>query len=1216
MNLSHDEERRIRSYLLGELAQEDARQLDDRLLRDDRLAEQVGLVEDELIEDYVHGDLSAHERERLEKLFFTTPRRRRRLEIVRGLRERALVVVNAESPKEEEHVSSVLAGAGGTSATVSARRDAWFGSRWKMAAVVAFVALAGAGIWYAVFHQPPEARGLAALDKAYRRQRPLEARVVGLTYAPFVAERGGEAEEVDYRARDHSRSLLLGAAEDNPSASTLSALGRFYLTQREFDKAILQFEEALKSSPDDPQLHADLGAALLEQAKLLRDRGEDGKVMAKLGESQGHLNTALKLNPSLLEAAFNRALGLEEMMLPEQAKAAWQSYLALDAQSGWSKEAQRHLQDISSRHRAPPTPAQLLESFVAAFRARDEARAWQILSGSREIITRKMIPPQLAHEYAARSLDGQEALARESLSALSFAGELDRRMGGDPYTAELAAYYTNTNAPQLRLLFEAAKNLHSGYELCLDTKYEEAARSFEVARASFEQAGNVWEARLADYWIAYCLSQPGRVRESNAILDTLVPFCERRGYKWLLAHATGWLAANYTALHEHSTAIKYYRHSLSLAEDISDTYLMQRAFMGLGDSFTRLRQPEASLRYHYRSLALAARSGATPRQSWRNFTYSGGSLFAFKHYDAAVAYLKEALLLATTEFNDPSLVYLQHLNLGLVYSKLRRFEEAITEVEIGLRAASSGRDSKSSLKPIANAKLRQGDVWREAGDCEKAVAHYDQAISLYEEMELDLYRYAAYKGRLLCARARGDATAVGRDLPLILRLFEEHRAQIREEMNRNSFFDVEQEVYDIAVEYEYERENYRVALDHAESARARSLLDAVQSGTRVEMTEAGPEVTLERVSTPDGLESVRQLMPHRLRVLMYTVLPTKLILWSISRDSQEQFTVDHKDVLADALDADVDAYVRALTTVRSGPARPAAALGVKLFESLLGPVANTIKPGDVVCIIPDKFLNRLPFAALISPEGGMYLVELTPIFYAPSLNVLSHCLKVGLENAASAPGTLLSIGNPTFDIRAHPDLQPLWAAEREAREIAALYQRPVWLPGPKASKARVLRYMDSAEVVHFAGHYVVDESSPLLSKMLLAGGLGEHDSQEQDPDLSVFEIVRRRLGRTRLVVLSACQTGLDRYYAGEGPVGLARAFIEAGVPQVVASQWPVDSGATSELMINFHRYKHSGVGTPEALRKAQAEMLAGPDETRRLPYYWAAFLCAGGCAEY
>jgi CHAT domain-containing protein/tetratricopeptide (TPR) repeat protein len=1193
MNLRRDEESRVRSYLLGELAEGDARELEERLLRNGEIVERVLLIEGELIDDYVMGGLNPAERERFERHFLTTPRRQRRLMTVEGLKRYAI----ATPVVERRH---------------DAPRPRWLGlpltPGLKAAAFAALAVLAAIVIWRAFFHQTQADRGLVALNQAYRQRRPLEARVTGMPYALFSTERGGASEGVDQRALELSRSLLL-SAPNGQDPSTQHAVGRLYLTQREFDEAIKAFEDALKSAPNDAQLHADLGAALLEQAKLLRDRGEDGKAFEKLSESQTHLNAALKLNPSLAEASFNRALGLEEMMLPGQAREAWQDYLKLDAQSDWAKEAQRHLQDDSGRMGPPP---QILESFLAAVNDHDEARAWGILNGSRELITRRMIPPQLAHEYAARSLGDEKAGARKSLDALLFAGELDKKFGGDAYTADLSAYYAAASTAQLRLLDEGVKGLDSGYELCLATKYDEARGRFAAARVAFESAGDEWEARLADYWIAYCLSQFGGYRESNDLLSSLSEYCERRGYKWLLAQAAGWRASNATALNEYSSAIKDYRLCLDLAEQISDTYLKQKALMGLGDSYSRLQQQEPSLMYHYRSLLLASRSNTTPRQSWRNFTYAGSALFAFKHYDAAAACINEALLLGAN-VNDPSLAYLQHLNLGLIYSKLGRFEEAYNQAEEGLRLAGSVQDQKSGQKPLANAILRRADIRRDAGDCGRAVPEYDRAISLYESMELDAYRYAARKGRLLCERALGDDAAVGRDLPALLALFTEHRKQIREEENRNSFFDAEQGVYDIAVEYEYERQNYLTALDYAETSRARSLLDAVRSGARVELTAAGPEVAFNQVSTPESTDEVRQHMPPGLHVLTYTLLPTKLLIWSISRD---EFSVYKKDVSAEALNADVDAYVNALRAERSGPARPAAELGAKLFDVLLGSPLSTIKPGEALCVVPDKSLNRLPFAALISSDSGRYVVEDFELFYAPSLNVLWYCTKSGRDKIASAHGAVLSIGNPTFDPDTHPDLPPLRDAEREAREVARLYPGSVFLPGREATKERVLREMASAGVIHFAGHYVIDTNSPLLSKMVLAGGAGDARPDDQGYDLSAFEIVRQRLDATRLVVLSACQTGIDRYYGGEGAVGLAHAFIEAGVPLVVASQWPVDSGPTATLMVNFHRNRQAGMSTPEALQKAQIAMLTGYDETRKAPYYWAAFFCAGGYTEY
>ena len=211
-------------------------------------------------------------------------------------------------------------------------------SRWKIVAIAAFVLLAGAGVWFVFFHKSPVERGLIALNDAYKQERPLEVRVTGMSYAPYSLKRGSEPEIFDTRARDLSRFLLLGAASDNSDPSMLHAIGRLYLMQKEFDKAISELQQALKSAPNNAELYADLGAALLEQAKVLRGRKEDGKVMENLAESQQHLSTALRLKPALLDATFNRALVLEETMLSEQAREAWQKYIELDPQSEWTRE--------------------------------------------------------------------------------------------------------------------------------------------------------------------------------------------------------------------------------------------------------------------------------------------------------------------------------------------------------------------------------------------------------------------------------------------------------------------------------------------------------------------------------------------------------------------------------------------------------------------------------------------------------------------------------------------------------------------------------------------------------------------------------------------------------------------------------------------------------------------------------------------------------------
>jgi CHAT domain-containing protein len=93
-----------------------------------------------------------------------------------------------------------------------------------------------------------------------------------------------------------------------------------------------------------------------------------------------------------------------------------------------------------------------------------------------------------------------------------------------------------------------------------------------------------------------------------------------------------------------------------------------------------------------------------------------------------------------------------------------------------------------------------------------------------------------------------------------------------------------------------------------------------------------------------------------------------------------------------------------------------------------------------------------------------------------------------------------------------------------------------------------------------------------------------------------------------LVMLSACETGLAKVTGGDEVIGLARGFIFAGTPSLIASLWTVDDLATAITVKRFYRYLKSGLSKAEALRQAQ---LVVRDQHNRHPAYWASFGLTG-----
>jgi CHAT domain-containing protein len=1075
-------------------------------------------------------------------------------------------------------------------------------SRWPFYVGVAATIVITGLLWRSYSSNTDVERGLLALNDAYKQQRPGEARITDFDYAPPPATSRAASDNVDVVARDRAESLLREAAYRQGGPAALHALGRLYLTKRQYDEAIQALESAVASSPNDARLHSDLGAAFMERGNNPPLGESDGGMLADFARGLEHLNRALALDRSLPDALFNRGLVHQWMNVPRQAEDDWRRYLALDPKSAWADEVRNNFKRAEERRQVSKTAAEALLEFLDAYRARSDERAWKIMSQSREMITGKMVPLQLARGIVQAHVDGKAVEADELRDALKYAGALERTHSSDPFVAELANYYSKVGKTNRKPLADAHAEMSEGYRLCQASQYDDARTHFEHARSLFAGAGSGDEARLTDYWIAYCIAQRDRLEESAALLNDLVSFCKLRSYRWLLSQALCQLANAYDLLGDHSRSIALDRQSLQIATSISDTYNQQKVLTQLALQYTELGRPDHALEYHQRTLSLAADASTSPRQDWRNFIYTAQTFYRLKQYDAAASYESEALHLTLEELRDPALAHIAYTHLGMIVAGMQRYDEAVQLVNAGLDVARAVQNDSSSHKMMAYSLLQLGHIKRQANDCGAALQSYDEAIRMYEGMEIaKLDGYDAHKGRLLCYVNRGDNAATEAELARVLDLFEKDREEIAEEQNRNSFFDAES-VYDIAIGYAYARGDQRRAFNYSEQSRARSLLDLLTHG--VKSDAASGEVMMQATAAPLDATAVSAQLPAGIQVVQYAVLKDKLLIWFVS---STRFEVIERAVPAEQLNKLVLDYVALVSRNDESKSDEVRRRAEGLYDLLVAPVASLLDPAHEVCIVPDKALSHLPFVALVARATGHYLVQDFTVVFAPSASVFVHCSHTAKDRTQLPhEETLLSVGNPAFDRAVYWELPDLPAAEIEAKKVAQLYSGATALTGPNALKSTFMERLGRADVIHFAGHYVADERMPMRSRLLLA----------KDEALTAAEVFGKQLPQARLVVLSACETELERYDDGEGMIGIARTFLAAGAPLVVASQWPVDSDATADLMFRFHALrKLEGLSTTAALRRAQQEMLSGPGDHRN-PYYWAAFLPVGGHAEY
>lgn len=1051
-------------------------------------------------------------------------------------------------------------------------------------------------------------QGLIALNEAYSRERPVEARLSDLNYARLPNQRG-ETPEGDYVKRDLAARLLAKAVNDDPSVASHRALGQYYLTERKFPEAIDQFNKALALDPNDAKSHINLGAALLEKGKQDIGKPEGSRSVENFSRSLEHLNKGLQLDSSLLEGYFDRALVYQYMMLPRDAEAAWREYLQKDPNSQWAEEAKGNLKELEeSNKRKAMTVDDALKEFRKAHEAGNDDAAWRLVTQHYTSAGNELSNRLLDSFFGLSDGDGSDAAA--SLATLAYFAELEKKRTGDRYTSDLVQRYSQTTPASRNLISSGRQRANAAYKLFTQSNLDDAINEYAAAKQDYEDAGDTIGRTFILYRLAHCnvFRHHAKARQS---LEQLLSISEANDYHWLVGQCLYSLAHVFNDSGEYSKAIAYSSRSLEKFKAFQDLNGEVKTLTQLASISLDLYRDRIALDYLSQGLALTTERQVEPMQLWTFFVQVGFGADAMRLPEAALLYRKRALEIAL-EMGRPMMIQRSRGYLGFAYAKLKMYPEAVAEATKAFEVGSSMPDGREIM---AHASWQLGDILREAGQCDQAIDAYNRSINLYREVEIPLYDYSAHKGRLLCLANSGDNNAIGNELDTVLNLFEEYRSKITTESQRNSFFAAEQSVYDFAIDYEFQRKaDPRRAFEYSEVSRARTLLDAVSGNTSVLRLSYGLDLGLSTGRKSLNLAEIQTQMPDAAQILQYAVVDKKLFLWVVTKS---QIKPEVVNITAPALADKVRGY---LTSINQPPADANAktsTAAAEMFRLLVAPAEPFLDKNKFLCIIPDKILHYLPFDALVSPTTGTYLVEDYNIGVAPSATVFVDLTNAAARKSRKREESFLGVGNPRFDRESFDSLHDLKSAVKEVEAIANYYpQHHRLLVGPRATKDNIRSEIERADVVHLAMHFILNGKSEMLSGFPLTPKAPATD-QGSDGFWQSAEIYSLKLPRTRLALLSACQTGIEQQYDAEGAVGAARPFFVAGVPVVVASLWAVDSDASAALMIDLHKHRtRDERPVTQALRLAKLDMLHGQDPRYRHPYYWAPFVVVGGLSTF
>lgn len=353
--------------------------------------------------------------------------------------------------------------------------------------------------------------------------------------------------------------------------------------------------------------------------------------------------------------------------------------------------------------------------------------------------------------------------------------------------------------------------------------------------------------------------------------------------------------------------------------------------------------------------------------------------------------------------------------------------------------------------------------------------------------------------------------------------------------------------------------------------------------------------------------------------------------------------------------AEVNKSAQAVRQALQDPARnDVRQLARMADEKIFKPIRPLVGDATHLLIAPDGELDLIPFEALLD-EQDRYLAQRFSVTY---LTTGRDLLRLQSTHASKSPPLL--VADPLFDLSGKKLLakteKPAWGTtvnrrrsiisgqklsdiyfaplsgtEREARAIHALFPDARMLMGAQATKS-ALAEVDAPRILHIATHgfFLEDQGksfqtgpqkgiaageleNPLLRSGLALAGANSNRAEIGGGILTALEASNLNLWGTKLVTLSACDTGVGDVKNGEGVYGLRRAFVLAGAETLVMSLWPVSDEITRETMTSYYTGLKSGLGRGEALRQAQLAMMQR--KGREHPFYWASFIQSGEWAN-
>ena len=906
--------------------------------------------------------------------------------------------------------------------------------------------------------------GLVGLAGAVGEQRSVLGRLTGgFPHAPLD---GSSAGGQDDRAAETDRvRLTAGRIRESlgelATPSRLHATGIAQLLSRRYDAAAQLLLAASREQPNNAQYLSDVAAVQLERARR-------GLRPDDLPRALAAADRARRLDPSLREAWFNRALAITALSLTDQAKTAWTEYLRRDSTSPWAAEARKRLEELSK-----PTPAAAWAAMEGRLQQSIDAATAEAAVRTQTTEARNFIENELFVAWADAVLAGSSG--DDELDRIRVMADAMFRVAGDAIYIDAVNSIGRSGSDDTRKLAQAHKSYAAATALFNQDRFGDATKPLQSARSELQSRNSPLRV-LADVQLAAIDYIAGQNEPADQTLESTYAEAIGRNYLYAAGRAA-WFRGLIAFKQGHlAEAQSFYDDTLATFERMGDVEQSSMAHALLSGVHDMLGDRVNEWRHRQHSLAGLVASNS-PRFRYPLLVAAAVSLRR-ENPEAAVV-LFESVVAAAQQSGRTAAIVDALAQRAATLAALGRSQEASAGlVEAKARLASVSDESfrrlfELPLLAVESDLLRVSNPAAAVMAAERAI---QTAIARGDKTRLPQLQYRLARANIVW----GKFDAAERALVAGIQAFDETRAKPAG-VTAVAAFDESWQLFETAVQLAIRRGDYERAFELTERGR-------VHTGDVAARPQIPTLADTQRVQAPDEAIVVLNQFDDEVAIWVIRQRGTVIVRQPMRRVDAQRIVARQQD------------------EIRLETNQPTASAA--LYDTVIRPLSKHLAGVKRVIFVPDSTYQDVSFSGLWDRSRKQFLVENWILSEAPSVALVASASRERLRERES-------------------DLILVLSSEATvAKTVADQYRAADIAVGPDATRSKLLGGTNS--VMHLSVPTYRNAAYPLWSRLMLS----DEPGRKYSGALLGREIASRPMPNTRLVVLDEVRNRQSYQTAG------------------------------------------------------------------------------------